>query len=144
MHKATLQGKMQFVVRSTFCPLSKFSRCKEYKSLLFFHTRKLIERVDGKAHRFSLCALPCTCATNFRVTKDRRDFYSLQRENVLSGKKVIRTTNCILPCNVVLCTKSYRKILLVLLGLKLVQKVCREISKKVKLKTFARETVLTF
>ena len=26
-----------------------------------------------------------TRSTNFRVAKDRRDFYSLQRENLLSG-----------------------------------------------------------
>ena len=124
MHKATLQGKIRFVARITFYPLSKFSRSNELKSLLFFATRKLIERVDGKAHRFSLCALPFTCSTNFRVAKDRRDFYSLQRENLLSGWKVIRATNRILPCNVALCATSYRKILFLLLDLKLVRKVC--------------------
>ena len=69
----------------TFYPLSKFSRCKESKSLLPFATRKLIERVDGKTHKLNLCALPSTRSTSFSVTKGRRDFYSLQRENLLSG-----------------------------------------------------------
>ena len=76
---------MQFVARITFYPLSKFSRCKEWKSLLSFATRKLVEQVNGKAHKLNLCALPSTRSINFRVAKDRRDFYSLQRENLLSG-----------------------------------------------------------
>ena len=75
-----MQDKMQFVAHITFYPLSKFSRCKEWKSLLPLATQKLIEQVDGKAHRFSLCVLLSTRSTNFRVAKGRRDFHSLQRE----------------------------------------------------------------
>ena len=76
---------MRFVVCITFYPLSKFSRCKESKSLLPFATPKLIERVDGKAHRFSLCGLPSTHSINFRVAKGKRDLDSLQRENLPRG-----------------------------------------------------------
>ena len=83
-HKATLEGKMRFVACITLYPLSKFSRCKESKSLLPFATRKLIEWVDGKTHKLNLCALPSTRSISFGVAKGRRDFDSLQRENLLS------------------------------------------------------------
>ena len=88
-----MQDKIQFVSHVTFYPLSKFSRCKEKKSPLSFATRKLVERVDSKTHKLNLCALQSTRSINFRAAKDRRDFYSLQRENLLSGQKVIRATN---------------------------------------------------
>ena len=88
---------MWFVALTTFYPLSKISRCKESKSLLPLATRKLIERVDGKAHRFSLCVLPSTCSTYIRRAKDRRGFDSFQRENLLSWQKVIYAQQ-VAPC----------------------------------------------
>ena len=67
-------------------------------------------------HKLSLSALASTCSMNVRVAKRRRDFDSLQRENLLSGYEIIRATNRILPYNVALCATTYRKLLLVLLG----------------------------
>ena len=89
-----MQDKIQFVSHITFYPLSKFSRYKGKKSPLSFATRKLVERVDSKTLKLNLCALQFTRSINFRAAKDRRDFYSSQRENLL--KKVIRATNRII------------------------------------------------
>ena len=48
-HKATLQDKIQFIVRVAFYLLNKFLCCKE-KYLLLLTTQKFIEQVDNKTH----------------------------------------------------------------------------------------------
>ena len=49
-HKATLQGKIQFIVRIAFYLINKFLCCKEKKYLLLLTTQKFIEQVDNKTH----------------------------------------------------------------------------------------------
>ena len=130
---------MRFVGRIIFYPLNKFS-LQRVEVFLPFATRKLIEQVDSKAHRFSLC-FAIYLINLFSCCKGQRRLrlFSACKFAEWVENNTQQTASSLVkwPCARQV-TGNYCSFYLVL-------NLCnKEIFAKFHLKTFAREVVFKF